>query len=37
MNIVTVTPGLTYRCPITITSGGPTPVKDTVVVTLTTY
>jgi hypothetical protein len=37
VNIVTVTPGLTYRCPITITSGGPTPVKDTVVVTLTTY
>jgi hypothetical protein len=37
LNIVTKTPGLTYRCPITVTSGGPTPVKDTVVAVMTTY
>lgn len=37
LNIVTKTPGLTYSCPITVISGGPTPVKDTVVATMTTY
>lgn len=37
LNVVTKTPGLTYRCPITVTSGGPTPVKDTVVATMTTF
>lgn len=37
LNIVTVSPGLTYRCPITVTSGGPTPVQDTVAVTITTF
>ena len=37
LNIVTKTPGLSYRCPITVISGGPTPVKDTVVATMTTF
>lgn len=37
LNIVTKTPGLTYRCPITVVSGGPTPVKDTVLAVMTTY
>ncbi len=37
LNIVTKTPGLRYRCPITVISGGPTPVKDTVVAVMTTY
>ena len=37
LNIVTKTPGLTYRCPITVTSGGPTRVRDTVVAAMTTY
>lgn len=37
LNIVTKTPGLSYRCPITVISGGPTPVKDTVVAVMTTY
>jgi hypothetical protein len=37
LNIVTKTPGLSYRCPITVTSGGPTSVRDTVVAVMTTY
>jgi hypothetical protein len=37
LNIVTKTPGLRYRCPITVISRGLPSVKDTVVAIMTTY
>jgi hypothetical protein len=37
LNIVTVTPNLTYRCPVTIQSSGAPTMKDTVAAVMTTF
>ena len=37
LNIVTRIPGVTYRCPVTITSSGDSSMKDTVAAVMTTF